>query len=162
VIAVGAIAVAVLLRTPRRPVVAPVAATRDDAGASGSAGLGGAGGDGGGAGAVASTAGSGGRPNVVRRTPVPDSEVQAMVMATRGDVRASCWETARAPGGETSAQVTLAITIDGEGRVTTATVTGANAFPGLAACLAARAKAWAFSKGHSRTEASASYNFKTE
>lgn len=75
------------------------------------------------------------------------AEVERVVQSHRAFVKRRCWELALATktqGAPTSARVATSITIAPDGRVTNASATGGDGYPGLASCVAGQVRGWKF------------------
>lgn len=75
------------------------------------------------------------------------AEVERVVQSHRAFVKRRCWELAlatKSQGAPTSARVATAISIAPDGRVTNASATGGEGYPGLASCVAGQVRGWKF------------------
>lgn len=75
------------------------------------------------------------------------AEVERVVQSHRAFVKRRCWELALATktqGAPSSARVATTITIAPDGRVTNASATGGEGYPGLASCVAGQVRGWKF------------------
>jgi predicted Zn finger-like uncharacterized protein len=89
-------------------------------------------------------------------------EISAVVSANQARVRRSCWEPAlagRAANGPTNARVNAQLTISPSGNVDSVNASGADAFPGLASCIATRMRSWKFPASGSSTTVNVPFVF---
>ena len=74
-------------------------------------------------------------------------EIQGVVSSNQARIRRQCWEPAlagRPANAPTNARVNATMTIGPSGTVESANASGADAYPGLASCIAGKMRNWKF------------------
>jgi hypothetical protein len=82
-------------------------------------------------------------PVVALGPPLTQGEIQKAGSSLRSAVKHECWSAARAAAGKGAAKtshVSVTMSIDANGNVTSASGSGGDGFPGLAGCVANRAR----------------------
>jgi hypothetical protein len=75
------------------------------------------------------------------------ADVERVVQQHRAFVKRQCWESALAgkpPNAPSSARVVVTMNVAPDGRVSNATATGGDGYPGLSSCVQSNVKTWAF------------------
>jgi hypothetical protein len=97
---------------------------------------------------VASGAAAGGGPQLT------EGDISRVVQSRRAFVARRCWEPAlsgRSANAPTNAKVLATLSIAADGRVTDASASGGDAFPGLASCVQGQVKSWTFPRNEGGT-----------
>jgi hypothetical protein len=89
--------------------------------------------------------------------------IQQTVARYKPSVQRGCWQpalSARAPGAPSSARVSVSLTVDGSGRVTSASTGGdPRGYPGLARCIESRVRGWRFPRSSGTTSVAVPFVF---
>jgi len=97
--------------------------------------------------------------------PLDKADIERVVNSQRAAVNRACWEPASAsgdPNTQKSARVVLSLWIDPSGAVSGASASGGEAYPGLASCVAGKAKGWRFPSSSATSTAKIPFVFASQ